>query len=94
MIVAIPACNEERRIADCLSALAVQRTAEGAPLARGAFDVLVLANNCTDRTAEVVRAMELVAALSAAPGESGIFRQGSPMRGAPARPRWTSRRTG
>ena len=54
-IVAIPACDEAERIGACLSALAMQRTAAGAPLAAGAFEVLVLANNCRDETAEVAR---------------------------------------
>ena len=58
IVVAIPACNEEHRIAECLSALAIQRQAVGAPLRRGTFEVVVFANNCTDRTADVVRDME------------------------------------
>ena len=58
IVVAIPACNEEHRIAECLSALAVQRHPGGAPLRRGTFEVVVFANNCSDRTAEVVRDLE------------------------------------
>ena len=54
-VVAIPACNEEARIGDCLAALAVQRDEGGAPLADNVFAVLVFANNCTDDTAARVR---------------------------------------
>jgi hypothetical protein len=46
--VAIPARNEEKRIAACLEALADQSTDER-------FAVVVLANNCTDRTVRIVR---------------------------------------
>lgn len=54
-VVAIPACNEEARIGDCLAALAVQRDEAGAPLAGNEFAVLVFANNCKDGTADRVR---------------------------------------
>lgn len=54
-IVAIPACDEAERIGVCLSALAMQRTLEGVPLAATAFEVLVLVNNCRDDTAAVAR---------------------------------------
>jgi len=50
MIVAIPAHNEESRIARTLQALGTQR-GEWA----GQFSVLVLANNCSDATAQVAR---------------------------------------
>ncbi|MDX3969131.1 MAG: glycosyltransferase [Bradyrhizobium sp.] len=56
-IVAIPARNEVGRIECCLSALAVQRTHSGMPIARGEFEVLLLANNCTDATADVARGL-------------------------------------
>jgi GT2 family glycosyltransferase len=46
--VAVPARNEEKRIAACLEALADQSTDER-------FAVVVLANNCTDRTVRVAR---------------------------------------
>jgi hypothetical protein len=48
-IVAIPARDEEERIEACLAALASQNTTTP-------FAVLVLANNCRDRTVELVRA--------------------------------------
>jgi len=53
-VIAIPAHNEAREIERCLAALAVQRDLMGAPVEAGAFQVLVFANNCTDRTAAVV----------------------------------------
>jgi GT2 family glycosyltransferase len=54
-IVAIPARNEADRICRCLAALAVQRDRVGAPVEPGAFGVLLLVNNSTDRTAQVAR---------------------------------------
>lgn len=50
-VVAIPAKDEAERIGTCLAALATQRDAVGAPLPAGAFEILVLANNCGDDTA-------------------------------------------
>ena len=54
-IIAIPARNEAARIGRCLAALAMQRDRFGAPVAEGAFEVLILANNCTDATADIAR---------------------------------------
>jgi len=54
-VVAIPAHNEASCIAECLAALALQRDETGAPLARGTFEVLILANNCSDETASIAR---------------------------------------
>lgn len=56
-VVALPARDEEERIARCLSALAAQRRTERAG---DGFGVLVLANNCRDETA--ARAREVLAA--------------------------------
>jgi hypothetical protein len=47
-IVAIPVCNEEQHIADCLIALACQSEDV-------AIGIVVLLNNCTDNTCIVVR---------------------------------------
>lgn len=55
-IVAIPAHNEANRIEKCLAALACQRDEIGAPVRRGAFEVLILANNCTDNTVDIAKA--------------------------------------
>lgn len=46
--VVIPAFNEERLIGDCLQSLARQNFA-------GGYEVIVVDNNCTDRTAEIAR---------------------------------------
>ncbi len=56
VIVAIPANNEAERIGACLAALVMQRDAMGAPLADGAFSILVFANNCSDETVVLARA--------------------------------------
>ncbi|MGH7056736.1 MAG: glycosyltransferase [Acetobacteraceae bacterium] len=49
-MVAVPARNEAERIPDCLHALASQQEV-------GAFEVVLLLNNCTDDTAAVVNAV-------------------------------------
>jgi GT2 family glycosyltransferase len=54
-IVAIPAHNEARDIAQCLAALALQRDATGAPIAQGRLEIMIFANNCTDETAAIAR---------------------------------------
>jgi GT2 family glycosyltransferase len=54
-VVAIPAHNEASYIEGCLAALALQRDEVGAPIERGSFEVLILANNCSDETAAVAR---------------------------------------
>ncbi len=56
LCVAIPACNEETSIAAALGALAAQVDFDGRPLDPATYEVLVLANNCTDRTVEAARA--------------------------------------
>ena len=55
--VVIPARNEAAHIGRTLAALIDQRDVDGARLPAGTFDVLVYANNCSDRTAAVVRAL-------------------------------------
>jgi Glycosyl transferase family 2 len=54
-VVAIPAHNEARYIEGCLAALALQRDEAGAPVEGGSFEILILANNCSDKTAAIAR---------------------------------------
>ena len=56
LCVAIPVHNEEAGIAATLGALAAQVDFAGRSLDPATYEVLVLANNCTDRTVEVARA--------------------------------------
>lgn len=56
LTVVIPARDEAATIERTLAALAAQRTLRGDPLDGATYDVLVYANNCTDATAECVRA--------------------------------------
>jgi len=53
--VAIPAKDEAERLPACLQALARQTDELGRPLERGAFGVVVFANNCSDDSAEAAR---------------------------------------
>jgi hypothetical protein len=53
--VAIPAKNEERYIVRALEAFARQRSLDGRRLDPRTFEVVVLANDCSDGTAAVVR---------------------------------------
>ena len=55
-IIAIPARDEEERIEACLAALAAQ-------ICDVPYAVLILANNCRDRTVEIVRAFARDSAL-------------------------------
>jgi glycosyltransferase involved in cell wall biosynthesis len=50
--MAIPALNEARRISACLTALLEQQPAA----LSGKLRIVIIANNCTDGTAEVIRA--------------------------------------
>ena len=60
VIVAIPARNEEERVAACLQAFAAQTARDGTPLARGTFEVLLLVNNSDDATADRARSLASV----------------------------------
>lgn len=54
--VIIPAKDEAEALPAALAALAAQVDTQGHALPSGSYEVLVLANNCQDATAEVVRA--------------------------------------
>ncbi len=56
-VIAIPARDEASRLPGCLAALAAQRGPGGSPADHAGTVVLVLANNCTDATAAVARAL-------------------------------------
>ena len=60
LCVAIPVHNEEAGIGGALAALAAQIDVDGRPLGPERYEVLVLANNCTDAT--VARARRFAAA--------------------------------
>ncbi|MDB5818989.1 MAG: hypothetical protein JWQ11_2629 [Rhizobacter sp.] len=51
----VPVRNEQDNLPQTLAALEAQRTTDGCPLDKATYEVLVLANNCTDRSADVVR---------------------------------------
>ncbi len=53
-MVIVPAKNEEQALPAALKALYQQTDPEGRPINRRCYEVIVLANNCTDATAEVV----------------------------------------
>lgn len=53
--VCVPARNEASLIERTLIALCEQRDRDGRPLPRGSFDIIVVANNCRDATADIVR---------------------------------------
>lgn len=53
--MALPARDEAGSITAAVAALATQRALDGSPLATERYEVLVLANNCTDRTIDVVQ---------------------------------------
>jgi cellulose synthase/poly-beta-1,6-N-acetylglucosamine synthase-like glycosyltransferase len=56
-VVAIPVRDEEERLPACLRALAQQRDRLGRPIPPRLVRVVIFANNCTDQSASVVRAL-------------------------------------
>ncbi|HZX03400.1 glycosyltransferase family 2 protein [Kribbella sp.] len=68
--VVIPAFNEERFIEDCLRSLAGQDFA-------GGVEVVVVDNNCTDRTAEIARGCGAVVVTEDVPGVCAARHRGS-----------------
>lgn len=54
-VVIIPAKDEAENLPATLAALAAQTTLDGQPLPPAFYEVLILANNCTDATAAVAR---------------------------------------
>jgi hypothetical protein len=55
-IAAIPVRDEEDRIDACIEALLAQRDLAGRPQRRDALAIVLLLNNCSDRTAAIARA--------------------------------------
>ena len=53
--VVMPVRDEARRLPAALRSLAAQRDADGAPFDPDRFEVIVLANNCSDDSAAIVR---------------------------------------
>ncbi|NUR94664.1 MAG: glycosyltransferase family 2 protein [Kribbellaceae bacterium] len=68
--VVIPAYNEERLIGACLRSLAEQDFA-------GGVEVVVVDNNCTDRTAEIARSYGAVVVSEEVPGVCAARHRGS-----------------
>ena len=56
-VVAIPVRDEEQRLPACLSALAGQHDRRGRPVAPESFGIVVFANNCRDRSADLARSL-------------------------------------
>ena len=82
LVVTIPAKDEAAYIVPCLQALLAQRQLGGGPLDRSLFAVLVLANNCSDQTAQLALRLGrqqpdfqlFVASQDFAPTESSVGR--------------------
>ena len=56
--VVVPVRNEEERLGCLIEALTAQSTPSGKPLTPASYEVLLLLNNCTDRSAEVARTLQ------------------------------------
>ena len=80
--VVMPVRDEARRLPGALRALAGQRELDGARLDPARFEVIVLANNCSDASAQVVRRV------CRAPSGAGAARRGGalPRAGRACRP--------
>jgi hypothetical protein len=55
--VAVRVRDETERLPKCLNALAAQRDQDGRPLVFGRFGVTIFANNCDDKSVELVRSL-------------------------------------
>jgi hypothetical protein len=53
--IIVPARNEQEQLAATLAALSRQTGCDGRPLDRHSYEVIVLANNCSDATAAIAR---------------------------------------
>lgn len=53
--IVIPVKNEEDDIDECLSAFLNQVDNDGNPIGKETFEILVLANNCTDRSVQIIQ---------------------------------------
>ncbi len=56
--VVVPARNEEAQLPSLIAALAIQHDGRGKLLEADSFEVLLLLNNCSDRTASVARELQ------------------------------------
>ncbi len=54
-VIVLPARNEAAHLPATLCALAAQVHADGRPVDRASFEILLLANNCSDATAAIAR---------------------------------------
>lgn len=54
-VVIVPARNEERHLRAAVNALAQQKATDGRSIPRSSFEVLLLLNNCSDRSAVLAR---------------------------------------
>ena len=92
-IAAIPVRDEEDRIEACLDALLAQRDLSGRPLPPDALGLVLLLNNCSDRTAAIARGR-----LAASDAPFAVVNVALPpsqaMRASRAGWRWTWRRCG
>ncbi len=60
-MVAIPVRDEEEHLPACLKALAAQVDADGVPLRPGLFGIVLLLNNCRDRSVAIAHSVPMPA---------------------------------